>query len=201
MRLEEALAGRRSIRRFDGRPVPPDVLAGLIAAACAAPAPHHSHPWRFVSLESSQTKAHLAEAMGRHWRRDLERDGQQKELIDQLLARSRRRITEAPLLLLACIVLDNARDWPDERRQRAERDMYVQSLGAALQNLMLAAHARSLASYLIASPLFCPQAVLEALRLPTEQEPQFLIALGYPQPGFSPPPRPELRVEDFLSQR
>lgn len=200
MRIEEAIVGRRSIRRFDGRPLPPGIVTELIVLACTAPAPHHSHPWRFVVV-SSEARERLAGAMAKAWRQDLEGDGVDAETIAGLLADGRRKLSEPSLLLLAAIVLEGARQWPDERRRRAERDMYVQSLGAALQNLLLAAHARGLAAYLMAAPLFCPQAVREALDLPPDYEPQFLVALGYPQPGFAPPPRPELKAEEFLLRR
>ena len=79
--------------------------------------------------------------------------------------------------------------------------MFAQSTGAALQNLMLAAHGRGLASYWISAPVFCPAAVRQVLGLPPEFEAQALVALGYPQPGSEPPPRPPLTVGDFLIQR
>ncbi|MFQ5815094.1 MAG: CoB--CoM heterodisulfide reductase iron-sulfur subunit B family protein, partial [Candidatus Hydrothermarchaeaceae archaeon] len=46
---------------------------------------------------------------------------------------------------------------------RAEHDMFMQSLGAALQNLLLAANAYGLAGYLKGAPLICQTAVAEAL--------------------------------------
>ncbi len=140
MRALDAIATRRSVRRFAPREVPRDLVPKLIAAACAAPAPHHDRPWRFAEV-NPETRPRLIEAMAAAWRADLESDRRPREPLDKLLARSRRQLTEAPLLLLACLELGSARDWPDERRRAAERDMYVQSLGAALQNLLLAAHA------------------------------------------------------------
>ena len=81
-----------------------------------------------------------------------------------LLKSSRSQVTEPPVVLLACIALDEARPWPDDRRRAAERDMFVQSLGAALQNILLAAEERGLAGYLKGAPLFCGDAIREALR-------------------------------------
>ncbi|MCJ7509969.1 MAG: nitroreductase family protein, partial [Dehalococcoidia bacterium] len=48
--LDDALAGRRSVRQFSARPVERALVDEVIAAACLAPAPHHSRPWRFVIL-------------------------------------------------------------------------------------------------------------------------------------------------------
>jgi len=139
--------------------------------------------------------------MGQAWRRDLEADGVAEERIQHLLSRSHRRLSQAPVLLLACVVAEDARQWPDQRRRAAERQMFAHSLGAALQNLMLAAHARGLGTCWLSAPLFCPQAVRRALDLPPTFQPQALIALGYPQRGLALPPRPEFPADQFLLER
>ncbi len=200
MDVTDAIARRRSVRRFAPREVPPALLRELIASACAAPAPHHSRPWRFVEIRH-QSRHRLVEAMTAAWCVDLEADRQSPEVIERSLARSRRQLTEAPLLLLACLEQEGARRWPDRRRRRAERDMYMQSLGAALQNLLLAAHDRGLGGYLKGAPLFCQKAVREALGLPSGWEPAFLVLLGYPAEGFRLPPRTAIRAGDLLTER
>ena len=200
MRLEEALHSRRSIRRFADRQPPSDLLPDLIAAACTAPAPHHSHPWRFIMVESAEKRTALTQEMLRAWRLDLDKDGVATSRIDELAARTRRRLTDAPLLLLACLLEERMRRWPDERRRRAEREMYLHSVGAAVQNLMLAAHARGVASYQMGSPLFCPEAVRNALGLPNDHHPQTLVALGYPDPSTTPPSKPQASIGDMLGK-
>jgi F420 biosynthesis protein FbiB-like protein len=137
--------------------------------------------------------------MGARWRRDLEADGVPEARIAALLARSRAQIRDAPALLLACLVSEGLRAWPNEARQRAEGLMAVQSMGAALQNLMLAAHARGLGSFWISAPLFCPEAARQALDLPQEYAAQALIALGYP--GTPPAPRPEPDLAALVLER
>jgi len=197
--LEAAIAGRRSVRHFADRPVESDAIDAVIGAACLAPAPHHTRPWRFVVL-SQDARVALAEAMGRAWRRDLRRDGVEQGRIEALLERSRGQIIAAPALILVGFLAGAQRAWPDQRRRRSEAMMFAQSTGAALQNLMLAAHGRGLVSYWISAPLFCPAAVRRALGLSPDFQAQALVALGYPQPG-SPPPRPPLAVDDFLIHR
>ena len=199
MRLEEALYGRRSLRHFSSKQLPPELLPKLVLAACTAPAPHHSHPWRFLAIESVESRTNLIEKMSLAWQQALTQDGTPTTRVTNLLSRSQCQLRKAPLLLLACLVQDQARSWPDEDRQRSERDMYVHSIGAATQNLMLAAHAYGLASYQMGSPLFCPNAVKAALGLPTTYDPHLLIAIGYPE-SATPVPRTELAIEKFLSR-
>ena len=187
----EAILSRRSVREFDGRSVPRELIDRLLRAALVAPAPHHTRPWRFVVLETAGSRTRLADAMGTAWRRDLERDGVAQEQIESLLARSRRQIEEPPALLLGCLVGDGLRAWPDKRRRRAEWRMAVQSMGCALENIMVAAHAEGVASFWISAPLFCADAVRDALDLPASYEAQALVALGYPSTAYAPRERPE----------
>lgn len=200
MDVLDALAARRSIRRFDGRPVPVAALARLAEAGTWAPAPHHTRPWRFVNVASTAGRRRLGRAMGERWRRDLARDGVTQEKIEALLERSRRQQMEAPALLLACLSPEGRRAWPDRRRRQSEWAMSVQSVGAALQNVMLAAHALGLATFWISAPIFCPETARRALNLPDDWEPQALIAVGYPSADYVPRPRPPFE-RDFLLER
>ena len=79
--------------------------------------------------------------------------------------------------------------------------MAQQSMGAALENVMIAAHALGLASYWLSAPLFCPEAVREALALPADYEAQALVVVGYPAPGASPRARPAADLTALIEGR
>ncbi len=192
MNAYEAITGRRSLRQLSTVPVAKPLVQKLLYAAVLAPAPHHTKPWRFVMLESDGSRKRLAEAMGAAWREDLENDGVSETQIDLLLSRSQQQIESAPALILACIVAEGLRAWPDAGRRRAEFRMAVQSIGCALENIMVAAHAEGLASFWISAPLFCPDAVREALDLPPEYEAQALVSIGYPASDPRPRAEPDL---------
>jgi coenzyme F420-0:L-glutamate ligase/coenzyme F420-1:gamma-L-glutamate ligase len=199
--VSRAISFRRSVRRFTEEPVDPALIDEVIALACLAPAPHHSRPWRFANVASAAGRDALADAMADSWRADLEAEGRSVHEIASLLEKSRLQVTEPPVVLLACITLEDARPWPDGRRRAAERDMFVQSLGAALQNILLAAEERGLAGYLKGAPLFCAAEIAEALSLPAGWEPAFLVLLGHPHPDFLPARREEIQVKEFLIGR
>jgi coenzyme F420-0:L-glutamate ligase/coenzyme F420-1:gamma-L-glutamate ligase len=200
-KVSEAISSRRSVRHFKQAPVLERTVADLVALACAAPAPHHSRPWRFAHIASPEIRTALADAMADSWRADLDEAGTSVREIDRLLGRSRAQIEEAPALLIACLAYDEAKYWPNERRQRAERDMFVQSLGAALQNVLLAAGERGLVGYIKGAPLFCSDAVAQAALLPEGWEPAFLILLGYPPEGYEPTKRTPIDPADYLVER
>ena len=95
MTLDAALAARRSVRQFSPRPVQPALVEEIVTAACLAPAPHHSRPWRFVIL-SADARAALTDAMHQRWRQDLQRDDVPEARIRRLLDRSRARLAAPP---------------------------------------------------------------------------------------------------------
>jgi len=196
----EAIRTRRSLRQLSTRVVPRDLIDEALRMAMLAPAPHHTRPWRYVVVSPERREA-LAAAMGAAWSADLESDGHPAALIEKLLAKSRRQITSAPVLIVSCLTHEGLRDWPDERRTRNEWAMAQQSAGAGMQNLMLAAHALGLASYWISAPLFAPEAVRGALDLPDDYVAQAFVVLGYPAEGMAPKSRPAADEASLILDR
>jgi coenzyme F420-0:L-glutamate ligase/coenzyme F420-1:gamma-L-glutamate ligase len=188
---------RRSVRAFVPRAVSRDDLDALVTAACLAPAPHHSRPWRFVVVDSTEAKRALAVGMGARWRRDLEDDGVSPPRVAELVGASFAKITSAPALVLGCLTWDGLDRYPDERRQRAEWGMALLSLGAAVENLMLSAADRGLASCWIAAPIFCPEEARDALALPQEWLPHAMVMVGVPDPAYTGRARPPVPLEEL----
>lgn len=195
------LEARRSIRAFTGEPVARETLDGLVEAACIAPAPHHSRPWRFVVVDTPSAKRDLATGMGKQWRTDLAADGVAAGRIDELVDASHRKLMDAPAFVLACLTWDGLDRYPDATRQRAEWGMALLSLGAAVENLMLAATHLRLASCWVAAPIFCPEAARDALTLPTEWLPHALVLVGHPDPTYAGRPRPAIPLEQLRAFR
>jgi F420 biosynthesis protein FbiB-like protein len=195
MSAPEFVEARRSIRAFEMRSVPRPELDALVEAACLAPAPHHSRPWRFVVVDTAGSKTALATGMGEKWRVDLAGDGVAEERIDELVDTSYRKLVDAPALVLACLTWDGLDRYPDEKRQRAEWGMALLSLGAAVENLMLTAADRGLASCWVAAPIFCPEEARDALALPAEWLPHALVMVGYPDPSYTGRTRPPVPLD------
>ena len=195
------LEARRSIRAFTAEPVDRATLDRLVEAACLAPAPHHSRPWRFVVVDTAGAKRSLAAGMGERWRRDLLGDGVVAARVDELVASSHRKLEDAPALVLACLTWEGLDRYPDEARQRAEWGMALLSLGAAVENLMLAAADDGLASCWVAAPIFCPEEARDALALPHDWLPHALVLVGRPDPAYEGRRRPPVPLADLREWR
>lgn len=195
--LPAFLEARRSIRAYLDEPVPRDLLDRWVEAACIAPAPHHSRPWRFVVLDDDPSKDALAHGMGERWRRDLLGDGLDPAKVDALVAASHEKITRAPALVVGCLTSDGLDDYPDDGRRIAEWGLALLSLGAAVENLMLAVAADDWASCWVAAPMFCPTEARDALDLPTAWLPHALVTIGRPDPTYVGRPRPPVPLDDL----
>ncbi|HRW03652.1 MAG TPA: nitroreductase family protein [Caldilineaceae bacterium] len=176
----ELVQSRRSIRRYQQRPIAQSVLEELLTAATWAPSAHNRQPWRFCVVTSDATKFALSERMGEQWRQDLTADNADLDFIERRVAISHARITGAAALVVANVSMEEMDQYPDTVRAEAEWTMAVQSVALACQNLLLAAHQQGLGACWMCAPLFVPTLVRNVLSLPVHWYPQALITLGYP---------------------
>ncbi|CAN5186291.1 coenzyme F420-0:L-glutamate ligase [soil metagenome] len=192
----QAISSRRSVRSFRASPVARGAVLEAVAAACTAPAPHHTRPWLFVALEPGPARRRLLRAMAAAWVADLKGDGVAQTVIERRLRKSDALLAEAPLLIVPCIRFRGSHRYADGERSAAEREMFLLSGGAAIQNLMLGLHAQGLASCWVSSTLFCKEETRAALVLEKEWIPLGSVAVGTPAGG--PPSRPPLDASAFL---
>lgn len=192
----ETIRGRRSVRAFRPEPLAREQIEAVLEAARWAPSPHGRQPWRFVVVESAEARLRLAEAMGAEWRRQLALDGQDEATIALRHRKSHERITGAPVVIVPCLYLEDLDVYPDAERQAAETTMAVQSLGCAVQNMLLAAYAHGFDGGWMCAPLFCQPTVRAALGLADTLHPHALIPLGYP--AQDPARRPRRPLDELL---
>jgi len=188
--LLDELRDRRSVRKYQTRPVAEDLVRMVLLAAGWAPSAHNAQPWRFIVLSDPQVKKRLAEAMTNAWAADMPKDGPSIEA--ETVKLRAERFATAPALVLACLSMEDMIKFPDVKRQMCERDLAMQSLAAALQNMLLAAHSLGLGACWFCAPAFCKGTVREVQDIPDEVEPEALIAIGYPAEKPSVPPKKKL---------
>jgi coenzyme F420-0:L-glutamate ligase/coenzyme F420-1:gamma-L-glutamate ligase len=176
---------RRSFRRYTDQSVPAQLIDQLLDAATRAPSSHNRQPWRFAVISNPIVKAQLADRMGERLKIDRLRAADRVEEIDRDVQRSQARINAAPIIIIACLSISH----PDQ----FERLMAIQSVAAAIQNILLAAHDAGLGACWMAAPLYCPDVVRDVLQLPDDWEAQALITVGYPTDEGKPKTRVNFR--------
>lgn len=190
-RIADLIRTRRSIRRFSDKDIPGYVLQEILEAARWAPSPHNTQPWRFAVVTSGDGKSRLAEEMGKRFVEDMHKDDLPPKMIERLARISIERMNEAPVILVVCLSEEGFRPYPDAR-QEFERTMAIQSVGAALQNLLLTVHDLGLGACWMGAPLFCQDTVREKLSLDKSWQPQAMVLIGFPAIAPKVPPRVDL---------
>ncbi|MBN1178221.1 MAG: nitroreductase family protein [Anaerolineae bacterium] len=188
MDVFEAIQGRRSPSRFEPHPVPREMLERVLDAAMWAPSPQDMQNWHFVVLGGQEKDTFVTAT--------------QVEFTDLLLSlqnsgpwTSAQRTNwfikaayEAPVLVLAFS------DTPASLVPDAPL-----AVAAAVQNLLLAAHAEGLAGRWFTAGLQTVSDIV-ARHIPVgEMELVGLIVLGYPAETPTPSPRREKRIDWRIS--
>ncbi|MBT4932338.1 MAG: nitroreductase family protein [Rhodospirillaceae bacterium] len=175
----EFIEQRRTIRSFQSRKIEPHQLERILQAVRFAPSAHNRQPWRFAVMTDEPKKQALAKVMGDRLRSDRLADGDEVKVVNEDVARSNHRIVSAPVVILCCLTMEDMDHYPDDKRNKAEHLMAVQSVAMAAYNVLLAAHWEGLGGCWMCAPLFCPDAITKDMNLPEQWMPQALITLGW----------------------
>lgn len=197
-----AVARRRTIRAFTDEYVDPACIERAIEDALLAPAPHHTEPFRFCVLRADdpngvRVRTGLLDAMRDAWIADLVGiDGKPDDEVERRVARG-NILRTAPVMIVPMVDLDaGAHTYSDDRRNAAERDMFMVAGGAAVQSLMIRLAAEGLGSAWISSTIFAPQVVRACLDLGPRVMPLGGLAVGHPASGAKE--RSARRAADFI---
>jgi nitroreductase len=176
--FDELVRRRRTSLLVDPeRPVPDELIDGFIGAATWAPNHKRTWPWRFTVL-TGDARARFGSALG-----DAAEAG---GLPEKKVAKLRTKYLRSPVLVLVWVARD-----PDGDVVRAREDR--DATAAAVQNLLLAATARGLASYWGSLPDALVPAARHAVGL-SDVDPVAVVYLGWPTSEVAAPSRPAPEV-------
>ena len=134
--------------------------------------------------------------MNRYFQNYVKLEGSQEE--DENIEDSLKMLSSAPILLVVCLTKDIFSDLPG--RWLVEHAMGVQSVAAAIQNILLVAHEAGLGGCWSSTALLFPTAVRKALGIPQSLEPQAIVALGYPDEVPETPVRRSFNEVVFINR-
>ncbi len=175
MEALETIHTRQSIGQVQPDPVPRELIETILAAAVQAPNHYKVRPWRFVVMTGAGREK-LGEVMAQSTRAskpDATEDDVQKD---------RARPLRAP------VVIAVAADKPG--LTKAKEIENVCAAAAAVQNMLLAAHALGLAAMWRTGPSATDPAIKQFLGWEPDQHLIGFVYIGYPQHEAAPPLRP-----------
>jgi nitroreductase len=171
----EAIHTRQSIGKVKPDPVPRELIERLLSAAVQAPNHHKVRPWRFVVLTGA-ARERLGDAMAQSLRNSDPNIG------DEAAAKEHAKPLRAPLVIAAAV------DKPD--LPKVVEIENVCAAAAAVQNMLLAAHALGLGAHWRTGPAAADPAIKTFLGFAPDQHLIGFIYIGYPDMQPHPPSRP-----------
>ena len=168
----EALRGRVSVSRLQAPGPDRDQVEQLLQAAMRAPDHGSLRPWRFLVLEGEQLRR-----LGEIFARAVQQD--QPGVDEPTLERIRDKPPRAPMVIVAVAEVEPASRIPVEEQ--------VLATGAAVQNMMVAAHALGLgAMWRTGNMAFHPE-VRKGLGFAEKDRIVAFVYLGTPVGEIEPP--------------
>lgn len=186
MNLYEALKTRRSIRKFANKMPGRDVVLRILDAANWAPSGMNEQPWEFIVVGGEplgKLRNIGRDVINLRLPAEADRNAQQKAF-----AHWYSTLGDAPLAIVAVCKREE-----DAGRHR----MVLESVSAAFQNLLLAAHEEGLGTCWMTGPLAKQTEIHTLLAIPNDKEAIAITPLGYPNEQPVPGERldPQLKTK------
>ena len=161
----EAILTRHSISKVKPDPVPREIIEKLLQAAVQAPNHHQLRPWRFGVLTGG-SRAALGEVMAQELKK------KSPEIPDAGMEKERLKPLRAPVLV--AVAVEKSAD------QRVPEIENICAAAAAMENLLLAAHAEGLGAMWRTGQAVRDLEVKKFLGFEPDQLVLGFIYIGYP---------------------
>jgi iodotyrosine deiodinase len=195
-RLLTVMKNRRSVRSFSERPIPEEVIECCVSIAASAPSGANQQPWSFVVVRDPDMKKQIrekAEAVEKafytkkatqKWRSTLQslKTGHTKPFIEQ-----------APYLI--CIFVQGYSI--GKKGERSPHYYASRSVGIATGFLISSLHQLGISTlpYTPAPMTF----IRDLLHRPKNERPYMMLAVGYQDDEYVPPPLEKKKREEYLT--
>lgn len=193
-----AIYDRRSIRKFLDTPIAKEDMAEIIQSGIKAPSSKNRQPWKFIVVQGKE-KEEMLEA----FRQGIVRE----ENGNALLPQSRQHIAaakytvdimeSAPVTVFVVNSLGKSFLADLTPEERVYEICNIQSISAAIQNMLLTATEKGIGSLWICDIYFAYAELCEWLQ--SEGELVAAVAFGYP--NEFPQARPRKNFEDVVEWR
>jgi len=193
-----AIYDRRSIRKFLDKPISQTDIIDIIQSGIKAPSSKNRQPWKYIVLQGN-AKREMIEV----FRRGMEREEHENALLPQ----SRQHIAaakytadimaEAPVIVLVVNPLGKSILTGLTPEERVSEICNIQSIGASIENMLLAATEKGIGSLWICDIYFAYPELCEWLG----SDGQLIAAAAFGYPGEFPGERPRKKMEDVVDWR
>ena len=169
MEILECILTRQSIRMYDKKDIPNELIGQILEAGVHAPSAGNMQPWEFIVVKDKKIKKEIADA-----------------------ALRQRHVDESPVLI---VVLADAEKSGLRYSERGKTLYCFQDTAAAIENMLLAAKALGLGGCWVGA--FEEEKVKSILRIPAKLRPVAILSIGFSVPYEKPTKTPRIPFENI----
>lgn len=168
--IMDVIKGRRSIRRYEDKDIPEELVNKLLEAVQWSPSWANTQCWEVVVVKDAETKQKLQETLGKG-------------------NPAGKAMVEAPVVIVMCGKVKSSGYYKDQVTTKFG-DWLLFDVGIATQSLCLEAHSLGLGT--VIAGLFDHDKARAAVKAPEGVEVVAIVPLGYSAKESSPPKRREI---------
>jgi nitroreductase len=206
MDLFDAIRDRKSIRRFKQAPVPEEAIRRILDAGRLAPSANNTQPWSFLIIREREILAKMAGAVREMIDRMIPFAESEKQA-QRLAAYKNNYYTffeNAPVVIAVFLETSDAgtdrllarMGYSAETVARLRPWPALQSVAAAIEHMLLAAHALGYGSCWMTGPLVAQEAFGKLLDFGQEKSVVALLPVGVPDEN--PPARNRKALDELI---
>lgn len=187
MELREVIRKRASVRKFTSEAVPAEDLRQMAELAGKAPSVNNSQPWRFLAVTDKQVLQCMSTSVREKLQAIL------PDTADEEAARAKQQVdffstffADSPAVMIVLTkpyeavvdraIKDSSVDHDTINELRGHPD--ILSIGAAVQNLLLAATDMGYASCWLSGPLVARESLEECIKVEKPWKIAAMVAVG-----------------------
>ena len=198
METFDVISKRRSIRKFIDKDIPIELIKKILNSAMQAPSAKNRQPWKFIVVTNNE-KVEMLEAM----QAGIENERNHLGLLPNSLQflngaqNTMKMMEQAPITVFVFNTADNY-FWDETTIENKFSDMAnIQSIGASIENMLLAATDLGIGSLWICDIFFAYREICKWLN----EKNQLVAAISFGYANEKPNPRPRKKLDDIVEWR
>jgi nitroreductase len=195
MNVVEAISNRRSIRKFLAKDIDKSIIEKILEAGILAPSAKNRQPWKFVVI-TNENKPEMIKTI----KSGIENDGsgffKKNPEVKSYVEYTVKIMEEAPVTLFV-INTENNFLLNQTAGDKLVEMANIQSIGASIENMILAALEYGVGSLWICDIYFAYDELCKWLNT----DKQIIAALSFGYPDENPSPRPRKGMEELVEWR
>jgi nitroreductase len=202
MELKQAIESRISIRVYKNEPVPLDDLKEMARLGSLAPSVANSQPWKFIIVTSKPVLESMARKVARQLENIPENESRAAKNIKSQVEWFATFFQDAPAVIALAMetyesVLERGVVMDHDEINRARNYPDIQSVGACIQNMLLAAVDMGFGACWLSAPVMARDQLEQMLGIDKNFRLAALVAVGIPE--NIPPRKPSRDLTEIVS--